>query len=363
MTHVRGRILLMGLLACAALASPVEAQEGPRGPVLKVNAAEIEIGGRVQTQFNTTSVDEQQPSQFLLRRVRLEAKVKVNDVVSGKVQPDFAGDRVSVKDAYLRLTFDPALEVLAGKAHRPFSTVEMTSSTRILPVERGVTIRGLPDALDEYELIHTLGYSDRDIGVQLMGKPAGAPLGMSYAAGVFAGPLNGRVGPQDSYQYAARLGLQPDPRLKLGAAWSSRDFGRPSTEPGADSVLKRGNAFEVDAEWGSYAPGFHFVGELAAGDFDPFTGDDFTGAQGWLAYRTRTLGKKVSNLEPILRASYGAVHSRDPDRDDLGGTLLTPGLNVYFSPLNRVMLNYDVWKPRDGGDTETSFKAQFQVAF
>ena len=364
MTNHRGRTLLLGLLAGAVLAPCALRAQGERqGPVLKVNAAEIEIGGRVQTQLNTTSVEGEQPSEVILRRVRLEARVKVNDVVSGKVQPDFAGDRVSLKDAYLRLAFAPAFEVLAGKAHRPFSTIEITSSTRQLPIERGAVIRGLSGPLDEFSLVNGLRYSDRDIGVQVLGKLAGAPLGLSYAAGVFRGPVHGQVGAQDSYQYAARLGLQPVPRLKLGAAWSSRHFAYETVE-GEDPELERGNAFEVDAEWGAYAPGLHLLGEVAVGDYDPATGTEFTGAQGWLGYRTGALGSKVTGVEPIFRASYGAVDREENGvEEELGGTLFTPGINVYFGPLNRVMFNYDVWRPRGGGETESSFKAMFQVAF
>lgn len=366
MPSIRARALLRGLLAAAVLApAAASAQEERQGPVLKTNAVEIEINGRVHTQLNTTSVDGEQPSEILLRRVRLEARVKVNDVVSGKVQPDFAGDRVSLKDAYVRLTFDPAFEVLAGKAHRPFSTIEMTSSNRILPIERGLNIRGVENGFDQFSLVNGLRYSDRDIGLQVLGRPGGAPLGLSYQAGVFRGPLHGQVGAQDSYQFAARLGVQPASKLKLGAAWSSRQFAYETVE-GEDPELERGHAFEVDAEWGAYAPGLHLLAELSMGDADPATGSEFKGAQGWVGWRSGALGSKVTGVEPIFRASYGALdlESEDGGPDgELGGTLLTPGINVYFGPLNRIMLNYDLWSPRGDGESERSFKAQFQVAF
>lgn len=347
-------------LALAAHA-PAAAQVEPAGPVVKINAAQIEIGGRVHTQFNTTSVDEVQPSDLLLRRVRLEATVRVNDLITGRVQPDFAGDRVSVKDAWLRLDFAPGLQLLAGKAHKPFSLLEQTSSNRILPIERGLAIRGLRNGFDEFALVSGLKYSDRDVGLQVLGKPAGAPLGFAYQAGAFAGPLNDKVGAQDSYQFAARASVSPVRNVRLGTAWSSRDFARPL---GADQdpELQRGHAFQLDAELGTFAPGFHFLGEVVRGDFDPFAGADFTGAQGWLAYRTRPLGSRVTHVEPVLRASWARVEDDAAGRE-LGGLLLTPGVNVYFTPLNRVMFNYDVWNPRDDGETARSFKAQFQLAF
>jgi hypothetical protein len=330
--------------------------------VFKVNALEIEVGGRMQMQFNTTSVESEPETEWLLRRVRLEAKVKVNDLVSGKIQPDFAGDRVRLKDAYLKLTFSPAFQVLAGQAYRPFSVLEQTSSTRILPIERGADVRGIP-TLDEYEIIHDLEYSDREIGLQFLGQPTGAPLGLEYAVGVFRSPLQGETGSEDSQQFAARATVTPYPRLRVGVGWSSRDFASPADSLSGGFDLKRGNAWEIDAEYGSFAPGLHLLGEIAFGDYDPFTGDDFFGAQAWLAYRTEELSPRVAYFEPILRLSHG-----DVDDDDLagprgGGTLVTPGFNVGLGGLNRFMLNYDVWVPDGDADAERSFKAMFQLAF
>lgn len=333
------------------------AQQTMEGLKFKVNAAEIAIGGRVQTQFNTTSVEEEPGSTLFLRRVRLEAKVEVNEIVSGKVQPDFAGDRVSLKDAYLQLDFAPGFQVLAGKAHRPFGLLEQTSSTRILPIERGAEIRGV-DALEEYELIHGLKYSDRDVGVQLIGAPEGAPLGFAYAAGVFQGPLGAGVGGEATRQFAARATVEPVDELTLGAGWSNRTFANEIADGVFD--LERGNAFEVDLEYGSFDPGLHLLGEVAFGDFNPFTGDEFLGAQAWVGYRTEPVGV-LSTIEPIVRASYGSVDRDVLLGEELGGTLLTPGINLYFGGLNRLMLNYDVWLPGGQEDTESSFKAMFQL--
>ncbi|MBW3628585.1 MAG: OprO/OprP family phosphate-selective porin [Gemmatimonadetes bacterium] len=327
------------------------------GPVLRVNAAEIQFNGRVQTQFNTSTAERVPASELILRRVRLEVTVRANRWVSGKVAPDFAGDRVSVKDAYLKLDLSPGFQLLSGKAYRPFSLIEQTSSTRILPIERGLAIRGL-DAEDEYEIVHDLGYADRDIGVQVMGAPTGAPLGLSYAAGIFAGPLHRRTGSDATYQYVARATARPLDGVTLGAAWSNRAYA--DSAAGGRFDIQRGNAFEVDAEIGTYAPGFHAVGELAFGDYDRFDDSHFLGGQAWLAYRTGTVGSAISAVEPLVRASLSSIDAPGMDR---GGTLLTPGVNVYFGGLNRMMANYDVWLPAGGGGAHRSFKAQFQMAF
>jgi hypothetical protein len=355
MRRSRVGALCLALLS-AGTARAATAQQGT-GPVLKLNGVEIQIAGRVQTQFNTSPIDSVPSSEMILRRVRLEAIIRVNKVVSGKVQPDFAGDRVTLKDAYLKLDFSPAFQVLTGKAYRPFSLLEQTSSTRILPIERGVLIRGL-EAADQLEIIHSLGYSDRDIGLQVMGAPTGAPLGLSYAAAVLAGPLTHKTGHKETYQYSARATARPIKTMTVGASWSNRAFAKGTTATGFD--IQRGNAYELDAELGTYAPGFHVLAEASHGDYDAIANTTFDGAQTWLAYRTKAVNTAVTALEPIFRASHSSISGASEER---GGTLLTPGFNVYFSPLNRVMVNYDVWLPHAGGPSQRSFKAMFQLAF
>ncbi len=357
----RTGVLLAFLAAVPQVARAQEAEtEAPRPRRI---VEEIRVGGRVQTQFNTTTVDGEPDSELYIRRARLELAVKVNDFLSGALQPEVAGNRLQFKDAYVKLSFSPGLQLLAGKAYKPFSLLEQTSSKRILPVERGADIRGI-SPLDEYEIIHGLEYSDRDVGLQLMGTPKGAPLGFSYAAGVFRGPLDRSDGGGESYQFAARGTVRPAEKLRLGVGWSSRDFAPDSSEEGGSLDLERGNAFEVDVEYGAFEPGFHLLGEVAFGDYDPFTDRRFVGAQTWLGYRTRPLSRIVTGLEPVVRASWGSV-DRHPGVD-LGsmndGTLLTPGVNIYFGPLNRVMVNYDFWRSRGGG-SQGSFKVQVQTAF
>jgi hypothetical protein len=351
-------VAALALVARVAGVGAGQAQEGTE-PRLRTTAMEIEFAGRVQTQFSTTSVDTLPAGEIFIRRARLETRARVNRLVTAKIQAEFASGAAVLQDANLRFDFHPALGLLAGRAFRPFGLVQQTSSLRILPIERGLRIRGV-DGFEAFELMSRLRYSDRDVGFQLFGAPAGAPLGLAYQAGVFAGPLHRQVGAQNSYQLAARATVAPLDRLRAGAGWSGRDFAR-STGAGRHE-LRRGNAFEVDLEYGAFAPGLHLIGELTWGDFDPFAGERFLGAQGWLAYRTGALSEAVTGIEPVFRASHGAIDRGAGSADPRGGTLLTPGLNVYFGPLNRIMLNFDHWTPA-GGRAEGSFKVQVQAAF
>jgi hypothetical protein len=290
----------------------------------------------------------------------MEFTVQVNEYISGRITPDFANDRVSLKDTYLSLRLAPAFEFLAGKAHRPFSLLTQTSSLRMPVVERGLRIRGV-GGFDQHELVTDFEYADRALGLQVRGELPATALGLEYGAGVFNGPTAPGPDGRSASQAAARASIQPVADLRIGAGWSGREFrsAQEVSSPGGDSFrYDRGNAWELDAEYGSFSPGLHVLGEISRGDADPSVGREFFGAQLWSAYRVAPSAGALAFVEPAFRVSYG-----DIDDSDVGGTLLTPGINLYFDALNRIMINLDWWNPDGGGDSVASFKTMFQMAF
>lgn len=360
------RLVRRGTAAVTCLAAltvtsaiPARAQQQP-APTFTVNGMEVTLGARLQTQFNTSSVDSVPATDWFLRRARVELSTRYGPVIAGKLQVDFAGNRAALKDAFVRLNLHPALNVLAGNAHRPFGGIAQTNSAQMAPIERGVRIRGLR-ARDEYALVTGLGYAERDVGVQLTGRP-GLPLGVFYAAAFTNGPVHTVEGGERSYQLTARAGFQPVKGVTLAGSWGRRDF----VQPRADSAPARsrgGHAWAIDAEVGGYRPGAHAVAEVAFGDGDPFTGRRFLGAQGWISYRTKPLGSRIASVEPLLRISHGDPDTRRDAPEGGAGTLVTPGFNVYLGGLNRLMFNYDLWHGADRAPSGQSFKAQFQMAF
>nr|NIS29666.1 hypothetical protein [Actinomycetota bacterium] len=198
--------LAAAVILMVAMPGPASAQAIDAGPF------KLDFTGRVQTQFNTTSVDEDdigEPigwSTFETRRVRLGIQVEYGDWMTGKLEPDFALGRLELKDAWINWAFDPAFEVRFGQFKKPFGRIELISSTQIVPIERGVRIRGLVDAFrprldvdgsaifidfdgdlvlgEEYELLDVLGYLGRDLGVSIHGDLADR---VGYTVGVFNG--------------------------------------------------------------------------------------------------------------------------------------------------------------------------------
>lgn len=325
------------------------------------DSSRITFNGRVQTIFNTTSVDDEPATETELRRVRLEATLQLNRVVSARIQPEFAGSRVSLRDAYVKLTLDPAFQVWAGQAHRPFGVVSPYSTARLPSAEKGLRIRGA-SGYEHFNLLSGLGYSDREVGLQLRGEPKGAPLGISYAAGIFNGPARATVPDENTYQVVARVAARPLSWLRTGVSFSRIDFGRDLGSEIQGTEVSEGAAWEADVELGSERGGPRLVAEVARGDSDPFNEAEFLSSQGWVAYRTGRVSSTLSAVEPFVRVSFA-----DPDMDDeaslpTGGTLVTPGINLWLGGLNRLGLYYDLWNP-DTGEAARSFKALFQVAF
>jgi hypothetical protein len=351
------------LVSCLPAAAAAQAE-----PTIRVvtRAAEVSIGGRVQAQFSTSSADEAVPALWEMRRVRLEMAIRVNPLISARLNPEFSGPQVALRDAFVQLDLGPAAQVQVGQAFRPFGLIAQTSSVRILPIERGARFRGIPAPQEHYNLVAGLGYADRDVGLQVRGAPPGAPLGLTYGAGVFNGPAVGAAVGTATYQLAARATIAPLDEVRLGAGWSRRHFA--GAAPGEQAApVRAGAAWEIDAALGSFAGGPNLLAEAAFGTRDPWNPERrrFRAAQLWAAYRSRPLAANDFRIEPVLRVSHGDPDASETERQvgGAGGLLLTPGLNLYAGPLNRVMVNYDFWSPAGDAPDHRSFRVMFQAAF
>ena len=345
------------LLALLVLLGPTaEAQETAESPELD-KEQKVTVGGMVQTQFNTSPLPGVPDTELVLRRTRLSANAKYNDLVSGRIQAELAnaavGGSAELNEAYVLLTFDPAFQVLVGKGGRPFGVIDATPAAKLLPIERGARIRGLDDTFELYRILEEIAYAGRSVGVQALGE---VPLGTNgvkviYAGGYFRGALGEDVGPDaDIRQVAGRVVLQ-FPGAQVGFAATNRAFGAGTGVDGRDPEgnpldpttvggSERGSALSVDFQVGDPdVPGLIALGEFNYGTFDPFTETDFVGAQFWLGYGLASTGL-VKRIEPLARVSYGDFvggNRRGLNNEDLGtpldgGLLLTPGINLYFAP-------------------------------
>ncbi|HSW28136.1 MAG TPA: porin [Longimicrobiales bacterium] len=345
---------LVALAVALSLGGDLAAQA-----TLTPRSASIRIGGRMHTQYATSSV-ESYNSQFFFRRARIEADITVNDFFEARLQPEFGGFTAELKDAYVKFNFSPAFQLTVGQFKRPFDLFELASSVDLSIIERdgrvgGVsTCAGVGSVCSYSRLTERLGFADRDIGVRV----GGARGKVAYEVSMTNGAGQNVVDENDAKSFSGRMSLKAGPDLTLGANLALHDYVDPAKEDA------HAGAWGVDAQYGTWRDGLLVQASLVggenwkkldtSGDASAFMA--FQGAASWYAPLE---GKRVVGIEPLLRVSFG-----DPDRDvaDDGGLVFTPGLMLYIAGRNKIGFNVDVWSPQTG-KTEHSLKVQSYLYF
>ena len=400
-------------IAAAALVATCFAATETGAVEVKSLAKEITLAGRLHTQFNSTSVAGELGSEFLVRRARFAAEVKVNDFVSGKVEPEYGAGSWSLKDGYMELEFGGSLGVKFGQFKRSFDLFQLTSSTRGPVIERGLAIRGVNGLRTYSSLSEKLQYSDRDIGIAGLYRNTGKSLSASFMVSNGIGsnkvPSNEEEGVTD-LQYSGRIELDPMDERDLTVAFnaSCRPYLVTTTSSSREEALNGVKRFEhasaaltesevsemyslalgFDVDLGNYTSGPHIQAGLIWGEnwaIGSSTGPDtattdstrtitvvsrvnadapprFVAGQIIATYKHLIEGNDfVEAIEPIVRVSYA-----DPNDDisDDGGILITPGVQTFLAGRNKISFNLDMFFPESADEeTEYSFKAQSYLNF
>lgn len=322
-------------------------------------AASIRFGGRIHTQYATSSVGAAD-SGFFFRRARFNADATVNDFVSGRLQLDFAGGETAIKDGYLRLAFAPTFELSMGQFKRAFDAFELPSSTDQALIERdgrvaGVdTCSGVGGVCSFSRFTQKLSYSDRDTGL----KVEGATGAVEYAVTLTNGTGANEDDENDTKSISGRLAVDVTDDLTVAGQLARHDYPDPSDESAGAT------AWSLDVRYGDWRDGLRVNAAVVRGDNwknldDSGAPSTFTALQGVGSYYAATDMERLVGIEPLFRVSYG-----DPDTsaDDDGGLVVTPGLMLYVSGKNRIGFNVDIWSPQSG-DTEYSLKLQSYLYF
>jgi hypothetical protein len=367
-----GFVVVIGFAALGA--APVRAQD-----------TQVRVSGRVQVQYNTTSVGEAEvgdpatlsiaATTFETRRVRLGVRLTIDEWITGMLEPEYALGSLSLRQVWMNLGIDPAFELRIGQFKKPFSLIQLTSSLETSAIERGLRIREIEgawaeadeavpgnvlvgfggDAIlgEEQYLLDQFGYMGYELGAAAHGE-----IGqVSYEVGVFNGTGADARDRNDAKSYAGRLtwAAPTETPIAVGAGVSYHEFATASAAPAVD-----GTAFEVDFELGDFRrDGLHVIAEATTGD-NMATDESFLAAQAMASWFRPTRGR-VEGIEPLLRLGWG-----DPDREVDGDAamLLTPGVSLYFAGRTRLQLNWDFFVPQgDRFETQHALRAQAQLAF
>ncbi len=324
---------------------------------ITARSAQVRFGGRLHSQFATSSVQEGKATDFFTRRARFTLDVQVSDLLDARVQPDFGGGELDLKDAYFRLNLDRAFRLSVGQFKRAFDIFELDSSTDIVVVERTGRIDGAggcsgPGGICTLSrFTEKLAYSDRDIGLKADGSIGER---VSYMATLTNGTGTSGADENSGKSAAARLSVRLADGVSISANLSRHDYVREGGAAGAAT------AFGADLEIGDFRDGTHLQVGLVGGAnwrheaWSPDGVPRFLTGQAILSRYVPLTGGRFAGVEPMARVSWG-----DPDREaaDAAGLLVTPGVFLYVAGKNRIGANLDIYSA-GSLPTEFSFKLQ-----
>ncbi len=342
------RLRLLGAVLCLAPGGP-----GTLAGQAEISArdAQIRFGGRLHSQLATSSSAKGKSTDFFTRRARLTLDVRVSPLLDARVQPDFGGGKLELKDAYFRLNFDRGFRLSVGQFKRAFDIYELDSSTDVVVVERTGRIDGVDGcaglggtcALSRFT--EKLAYAGRDIGLKADGS-----LGerVSYMATLTNGTGTAGSDENSGKSLAGRVSVRLAEGVVVSANVSRHDF------VGETDSTEAAAAFGGDLEIGRFRNGTHLQAGLVGGEnwrHATPSAREIPRFLTWQAILSRYFplgGERFEAVEPAIRASWG-----DPDRavGGDGGLLLTPGLFLYVKGKNRIGANLDIYRrgPETGG--------------
>lgn len=348
------RGLFAMVLAVTIVTSPISAQQIEFGDV------GLELGGRVQVQTFTSSVEGAAEDVFL-RRARLKLNIRIGEAIEGRLQPEFAGAGTTLRDAYVRFNVTDDFAVSMGQFKRVFTNLELVSSTDLPIIERDGRIAGLADCpavggpCSLNRLTSKLGFDGRDVGLRVQAALGG---GVGFQATVTNGEGANTSDVNDAKSVSGRLSLTRGD-VTVGAFGAVHDH--LESLPDGTGDTDYAPAGGVDLEIGDWRDGFHLLGTAVVGD-NWRVGPEatFWSAHALVSYYAPLEAERLAGIEPLLRLGWA-----DPDTGtaDDGGFLVTPGLMLYVHGKNGISANVDVYAPEGDADTEWSFKLQTYLYF
>ena len=343
----------------------------------------LKFGGRIMSDYAIWNNGNETFSGTEFRRIRFFNSGKVYDNVKYKLQLDFAGGDVSIKDVYMEVAMPYAGNVKVGHFKEPFRLEALTSSKYITFMERALPIAFSPE---------------RNVGLMLHDSFLDDKL--SIQAGLFREASSGDdVNIEDVRNITTRITFLPinndNNLLHLGAAFSSR-----SSSDDTYSVSSRAEnhlgtkLLDMDldnvtgmnlmgAEMAFVMGSFSVQGEYVMNSVEAMEDYSFSGYYGQVSYFLTGEKRKYKNslagfdrVKPNKNMKEGeglgafeiaARYSSMDLSEAHAGTLndITVGLNWYLNPCTRLMFNYVMGTLDNHGveTTENTFQCRMQIDF
>jgi phosphate-selective porin OprO and OprP len=218
----------------------------------------LEFGGRLQSDFDAaedgtrTLTGPFLGSQFLIRRARIDVDAIFYRWIRAKIQAELT-EGVSLKDAYIDLTFLPELRLRTGQFHVPCSLEELTSDNFIDFIERSLVNELSPG---------------RDRGVKIYGDLMGGII--SYHLGGFNGTGEDTSDNNGAKDLAFRLEYSPfrtsnsfwlrGLQFAGNVTWGNEDN---LTTPAGRTIARTANRFTFFASQNAQGDRLRYGGDFA----------------------------------------------------------------------------------------------------
>ena len=306
----------------------------------------IQLGGRIQWDYDHTKTDSANSDDFDIRRARLYVKGNVGDWAY-KTQFNVEGD--GVEDLYIRYTgFGKLYNVTVGNQREPIGLEANTSSNNISVLERS----GITE-------LYTPG---RSAGVQLHGKKDN----WTYGVGVFEAEGDDS-NDADALALTGRFTIAPikgdNELLHFGLGYSNRAADDSDDEAdimNLEAAYVTGplhvQAEYFDGEQGDMdVDGFYVqVGYVVTGETRPYKDGVFK--------RIKPAGERGA-IEVVARFEDGDGKYSDIGVGTGAGSQLTLGVNWYATNNIRLGLSYMDGENDDTGEDGEEIRLRTQFTF
>ena len=268
----------------AAAAPPAAASDAAEAPVITWRGAPqiasadgsntFKLRGRVLAEAGGVASDNagiDYPSGMEMRAMRLGVEGRIGSKVSYRGEVDFAGDSVTIKDAWLRLPVAGGSLTL-GNQKPPFSLENLTGLPNVTFLERAAPnvfafseTLGATYARSERRWTAALGVFGETAGVSRDGDEA---LGVAARASAVALEFDGGLVHLGAASYYRRLGRDAGDGFRVRQRPESRIFATRLVDTGAaDAASSAAAGVEFAGLWGSWS----VQGELMRNYVDYYT--------------------------------------------------------------------------------------------
>ena len=344
----------------------------------------LKFGGRIMYDYAIWNDSHETYSGTEFRRIRFFNSGKVYGNVKYKLQLDFAGGGVSLKDVYIETELPFAGNIRVGHFKEPFRLEALTSSKYMTFMERGLPIAFSPE---------------RNVGFMFHEDIVDEKI--SFQAGFFKEASSGNDKQIDNVNnLTTRLTFLPindnNNLLHIGAGFSSRNSSdrtysissRAENHLASKLInLELENVNRMNLIGGEFAfvkDAFSIQGEYILNSVDASQTFDFSGYYGQVSYfltgEKRKYKNSLSGFDRVkpknnakknegwgafeIAARYSSIDLSDSQDGKLND--ITLGLNWYLNPCTRFMINYVLANHVDYEENETNeniFQLRMQIDF